>query len=190
MDVNDLEYRMYGLVPYNLSPIQQGIQFGHALQEYNNLMMYVANHEDTYETEMIDNFRAFKKWAEEDKTFIILNGGTTNNDNTSKFYGTMNQHQDTLLREKILYKNFFEPDLGDQVTGIVFLVDERVWNREKYPDHDPDPTGTMTRKLLSEGNNIVPAIHLIPETMEAYEERLGGKKNVFLRQFLRQFKLA
>jgi hypothetical protein len=30
-----LEYRMYGLVPYNLSPIQQGIQFGHGVIEYS-----------------------------------------------------------------------------------------------------------------------------------------------------------
>ena len=30
----DLEYRMYGLVPYNISPIQQGIQYGHAVVEY------------------------------------------------------------------------------------------------------------------------------------------------------------
>lgn len=29
MEQNKLEKRMYGLVPYNLSPIQQGIQFGH-----------------------------------------------------------------------------------------------------------------------------------------------------------------
>ena len=25
---------LYGLVPYNISPIQQGIQFGHAVVEY------------------------------------------------------------------------------------------------------------------------------------------------------------
>ena len=29
-----LKYRMYGLVPYNISPIQQGIQFGHGVVEY------------------------------------------------------------------------------------------------------------------------------------------------------------
>jgi len=28
------EYRMYGLVPYNISEIQKGIQFGHAVVEY------------------------------------------------------------------------------------------------------------------------------------------------------------
>jgi hypothetical protein len=29
MQEDKLELRMMGLVPYNLSPIQQGIQFGH-----------------------------------------------------------------------------------------------------------------------------------------------------------------
>lgn len=58
-----LEYRMYGLVPYNLSPIQQGIQFGHGVVEY--MRTY-------YPAPPCDS------WADNDKTFIILNGGTTN----------------------------------------------------------------------------------------------------------------
>jgi hypothetical protein len=29
---------MYGLVPYNISPIQQAIQFGHAVVEYGQKM--------------------------------------------------------------------------------------------------------------------------------------------------------
>ena len=32
--MENLELRMYGLVPYNLSPIQQSIQFGHAVVQY------------------------------------------------------------------------------------------------------------------------------------------------------------
>ena len=38
IESEDLEWRMYGIVPYNISDIQKGIQFGHAVQEYNNLM--------------------------------------------------------------------------------------------------------------------------------------------------------
>jgi len=33
--MNKHKQRMYGLVPYNISPIQQGIQFGHAVVEYS-----------------------------------------------------------------------------------------------------------------------------------------------------------
>ena len=54
---NNLEYRMYGLVPYNLSPIQQGIQFGHGVVEY------MMEHMNKPETQI---------WANRDKTFIIL----------------------------------------------------------------------------------------------------------------------
>lgn len=57
-------YKMYFLVLYNLSPIQQGIQAGHAAVEY---MLAYWHKKDC------DNR------ATNDKTFIILNGGTTNN---------------------------------------------------------------------------------------------------------------
>jgi hypothetical protein len=123
----NLELRMYGLVPYNLSGIQQGIQFGHAVQEYNNMMEY---------GESLSARIQFDKWRKEDKTFIILNGGTTNN-NPERF-GTLNKHMITLEDMEIKFATFREPDLGDQLTAIVFLVDEYVFNKEKYPDpRDP-----------------------------------------------------
>jgi hypothetical protein len=122
-----LELRMYVLTPYNLSPIQQGIQFGHAVQEYNNMMEY---------GESLSERIQFDKWRKEDKTFIILNGGTTNN-NPERF-GTLNKHMVTLEDMEIKFATFREPDLGDQLTAVVFLVDEYVFNREKYPDpRDP-----------------------------------------------------
>jgi hypothetical protein len=54
---------MYGLVNYQLSGIQKGIQFGHGVVDYG--MKYIESHE-------------YQRWAKNDKTFIILNGGTTN----------------------------------------------------------------------------------------------------------------
>jgi len=120
MDKNKLEYRMYGAVPYQLSGIQSGIQYGHAVIEYSN------HYGDTEE---------YQKWSKIDKTFIVLNGGTTN------FYlerlGSLNQMAYSLETDfSLKVARFHEPDLGDQLTGIAFLVDERVWNREKYPDYD------------------------------------------------------
>jgi len=35
-----LELRMYGIVPYNISPIQQAIQFGHAVVEYGQMARF------------------------------------------------------------------------------------------------------------------------------------------------------
>jgi len=114
-----VKYRMYGLVPYNISPIQQGIQFGHAVVEYG--LEYGHKSDDPY-----------LQWARNDKTFIILNGGTTNRN--EDHWGTLNQSVLELGRLRVQYTTFYEPDLGDQLTAIVFLVDERVWDKDKYPE--------------------------------------------------------
>ena len=115
-----VKYRMYGLVPYNISPIQQGIQFGHAVVEYS--IGRYGSHDD------------YKQWAKEDKTFIILDGGTTN-DNEERL-GSLNKSVRRLEDICIPYATFNEPDLGDQLTAVVFLVDDRVWDKEKYPEYD------------------------------------------------------
>jgi hypothetical protein len=77
--MNNLELRMYGLVPYNISPIQQGIQFGHAVVEYSQKIQSfksgILSKTETYRN--ISN--QYDEWADNWKTFIILNGGTTNN---------------------------------------------------------------------------------------------------------------
>ena len=125
--ISSYEYRMYGFVPYNISPIQQGIQFGHAVVDYQ--LHYGSTNE-------------YKKWSTKDKTFIILNGGTTNNNDPERF-GSMNMLQIDLNVWKIDYAAFHEPDLGDQLTALVFLVDERVWNYEKYPDHPLEKEGRI-----------------------------------------------
>ena len=109
---------MYGLVPYNISPIQQGIQFGHAVVEYS--IGRYGSHDD------------YEQWAKEDKTFIILDGGTTN-DNEERL-GSLNKSVRRLEDICIPYATFNEPDLGDQLTAVVFLVDDRVWDKEKYPE--------------------------------------------------------
>jgi len=169
----EYELRMYGLVNYQLSDIQKGIQFGHAVVEYIS----------TYKDDPQCN-----DWVKNWKTFIILNGGTTNNRLVKRIlfgpisipytvdedgchigmapFGTMNKHSDLLELNGIKIAKFFEPDLGDQLTSIVFIVDERVFNLDKYPDMSP---GDDYDKWL---NNI------------------GGSKNEFLRTFLRNFKLA
>lgn len=169
----NLEYRMYGLVPYNLSDIQKGIQYGHAVVEY---MSKHYAHDD-----------ACIKWAKEDKTFIILDGGTTNLGHKG-YSGTLNSYIQGLSDNRVPYATFYEPDLGDQLTAIVFLVDERVWNTEKYPDRNLNPGPEPVE--MGGGISITHAVHYPPETEESYIERLGGEQNVWLREFLSQFRLA
>lgn len=170
-----LEYRMYGLVPYNISPIQQGIQYGHAVVEYGRLC-------DKFGSKNIYN-----KWADKDKTFIILNGGTTNT-NEGRL-GSLNLDFIKLKANMIACAEFFEPDLGDQLTAVVFLVDERVFNRELYPDFVGTPYPWPANKKPSEKefskweaeNN---------KNYEKWVERIGGPKNAYLRDFLKTKRLA
>lgn len=164
-----LEYKMYGLVPYNISPIQQAIQFGHAVQEFNN--NYFATDGETGEE--------FANWRILDKTFIILNGGTTNKRGdivTGEPIGTLNQHLITLQIIQVSFATFHEPDLGDQLTAVVFLVDERVFNKKKYPDFEFVDYGDPNDEYDSQYDEWV--------------DSLGGLKNVKLREFLEQFQLA
>jgi hypothetical protein len=153
----NLELRMYGLVPYNISPIQQGIQFGHAVVEYGL---------------KFNKTEEYQEWAKHDKTFIILNGGTTNSKISIKDglpFGSINKHLSTLIENKISLSKFHEPDLGDQLTAVVFLVDERVFNKTKYPDIE-ETLGDLS-------------------WMESIPEK-DLKKILFLRNFLKDFRLA
>jgi hypothetical protein len=170
-----LEYRMYGLVPYNISPIQQGIQFGHAVVEYGQTVKGLSNLEKIY-----------NKWAKEDKTFIILNGGTTNN--TPDKLGSLNQHLRTLTDNGVATSVFHEPDLGDQLTAVVFLVDERVFNRELYPEFQEEKLPYGTRKPSKKAQ-----LELEERNESNYQkwvEKIGGPKNAFLREFLKPLRLA
>lgn len=139
-------YRMYGLTPYNLSPIQQGIQFGHAVVEYG--LLYFNNPD-------------YQQWAKNDKTFIILNGGTTNIEKP----GTLNTHEYQIEAKSIRHANFFEEDLGDQLTAVVFLVDDRVWDKETWPDYQMTYEEQETFKVMK--RNAEPED--LPGILESFE---------------------
>ena len=159
-------YRMYGLVPYNLSPIQQGIQYGHGVIEYS------LDFGDTPE---------YQKWAKKDKTFIILNGGTTNGRRfDGDLVGSLNRHGVDLTVNGIKNSRFYEPDLGDCLTSVVFLVDDRVFDRVTWPEYDgltyddgtPDPAEYWEWK------------------MKFSESEIEADKIVWLRDWLPKFRLA
>ena len=171
-----MEHRMYGLVPYNLSPIQQGIQFGHAVVEYQQSVRKLVPYEAIY-----------NKWAKNDKTFIILNGGTTNNN--SERLGSLNQHLAALLSMDIPLAEFSEPDLGDQLTAIVFLVDERVFNRTLYPDFVGTPYPWPSNKKPTERQMSIWQAENDRNYL-SWEEKIGGPTNAFLRDYLKPLRLA
>jgi hypothetical protein len=189
-----LELRMYGLVPYNISPIQQAIQFGHAVVEYGQKV-----NGNEFQLDSV----TYNDWANNWKTFIILNGGTTNHKTSLEDglpFGTLNNHLLTLMDNDIDFAQFNEPDLGDQLTAVVFIVDERVFNRKKYPDFSDWLMNSKYADLIRAelGENVYTISENIKnsnnkEDKKSYNEWssfVGGEKNVFLRDFLKNFKLA
>lgn len=191
--MKELEQRLYGLVPYNISDKQKGIQYGHAVQEINNDFI------DNNITWSEDEIEAFNTWRLENKTFIILNGGTTNNKQDSKWYGSMNKSFDEAQSAGIRVIPFSEPDLGDQLSGFVFLVDERVFKKRPYPWEDPETTTVypdfqdwLTKTIGFEKQAVdgLPIEGLYPGKYIEWLELIGGEKNLFLRNFLRNKRLA
>jgi len=171
-----LEYRMYGIIPYNISPIQAGIQFGHAVVEYQQNTRGLNGIEDIY-----------NKWASQDKTFIICNGGTTNENPEDKWYGSMQKRRDALSEAGILFAEFREPDMNNTLTAVVFLVDERVWDSELYKKFEPEIIPWSRSKPSEKQLNELEIRNR--KNYLAWEEKIGGSKNSFLREFLKGLKL-
>ena len=180
-----LKFRLYFFVPYNISPIQQAIQAGHAALEY------------AYHYGNSENYLSFIK---NDKTWIILNGGTTNSERGEDLVsiGTLNQIADQLslgdgISSPIPHAYFREPDLENALTAVCFLADERVWDYETYPDY--------VDWLINSLGYISPQ-RSVEIKMQKYEDLiknpkypewikfLGGNEIVFLRQLLKGKKLA
>ena len=193
MNNKKLELRMYGLVPYNISPIQQAIQFGHAVVEYGQKMKKLPFND-------IEVTKKYDDWADNWKTFIILNGGTTNHKTSLEDglpFGSLNNHLLTLLDNDIEFAQFNEPDLGDQLPAVVFIVDERVFNRKKYPDFEDWVIDNFGDLITGDGSAYQIA-RRIKESKSKEDQKVylswvkivGGEKNVFLRDFLKNFRLA
>jgi hypothetical protein len=191
-----LELRMYGLVPYNISPIQQSIQFGHAVVEYGQKMKYLGEHNQSLNTQYND-------WADNWKTFIILNGGTSNHSinryhqSDEPFVGSMESNLVLLEQNGIEIATFYEPDLNDMLSAVVFIVDERVFNRKKYPDFEDWVIDNYGDLIIGNGKEY-PITRRIKESNSKEDQKvyqswvkiIGGEKNVFLRDFLKNFRLA
>jgi len=147
--------RMYFFVPYNISEIQKGIQAGHAALEY---------------AEKFGQGLPYEEFIMNHKTWVILNGGTTMDfdaDRSGKS-GDLNLIAQQLYGEHIDFSYFREPDLNNALTALCFLADERVYDREKYPDLAPCKE--------DEKYDI--------ETIRSWVKGLGGRKNVVLRQLI------
>ena len=143
------KYRMYSLVLRQLSPIQKGVQSAHSIVEYI--------HKFHKSTEYI-------QWVTVDKTIIMLDGGT---------YQELKECRDTLADLGVPYAAFYEKDLGNIITSISFLVEDRVWDSKSYPANEEE--------LDDISSDFEDPVWLI---------MMGGRKNLDLRKFLMSKRLS
>ena len=167
-----MEKRMYFLVHRSLSAMQKGIQAGHAALEYS-----LNNRIDTEMWDFIKN----------DKTWIVLDGGVNND---------LKIHEEYIKNEcKTKISSFEEPDLNNCKTALCFIVDERVFNRELYPNF-PDfiaslyPNATDMKIYTAYKLHPEDVINAYSKEYNVWVEKMGGEGNVKLREYLSQFKLA
>jgi hypothetical protein len=190
-----MELRMYGFTPYQLTGIQKGIQFLHGVVKYGQLVKKLI---DKYPNshEIIKMNGDYNEWADKWQTVILLNGGTTNKNFTN--IGTLNQHLEELKKNGIVLSEMYEPDLGDQLTAVVFIVDEKVFNKKDYPEFidyvitngkNIDYTEMDPAFITYEKFSLATELEEL-ELARDWRDLLGGDKNVFLRGFLQNFRLA
>lgn len=179
------ELRLYAFVPYQLTGIQKGIQMMHASHEYNLVFAGDTNYEN---------------WKSKYKTVIVLNGGTTN-DNPEKL-GTMQLYLNELIENGIKVEFFREPDLNDSLTSFVFLAEEPSFNHKDFPFFH-EYIREQLSAIQEEEIEIIKEIVNIKKTSSLeelkkqygkmyieWEKEMGGRKNVFLKYFLNDKKLA
>lgn len=119
--------RLYFIVMYNLSPIQKGIQAGHAALEY------VEEYGDK------DDYKEFIK---NHKTWIILDGGGSEQ---------VREAQRELDAMHINHSYFIEPDLNNAMSCVTFLVPEEIYDAEKV--HYSKEEWAFGERFLSEEQN-------------------------------------
>jgi len=184
---------MYFLVLYNISDIQKGIQAGHAALEY----AHSFNDDEEYQ-----------RFVKYHKTWIILNGGTSNENGKTVYspkpidVGSMELYHIQLNEFGIKHACFYEPDLNNSLSAISLLADERVYNKKDYPDLYEFYINGFTGELdnieqyteITETINHKNAKEIIPERYPKFYLKwinsLGGMKNVYLREFLGTKRLA
>ncbi len=188
MKNKELELRMYLIVPYNIMPIQQGIQSGHAALRY--VLKYGRYNPDHIIWEFI----------EKHETWVILNGGTTNDQRelgSGQVLGTLNQIGDELRDNDVEFSFFIEPDLNNALSALCVVCDERVFNYEDYPSfidyiidlcRDDNDAAEFSIQCKLDGFESLKAEY--PIKYKKWVSNMGGEKNVFLRELLGTKKLA
>ena len=116
--------RMYGITLRHFIGRQQGIQGWHAGVRYQ------LKHDD----------KNYQKWARQNETIVLLE---TFSDTLLK------KAAKQLKRHGVKVSVFHEPDVNNCLTCIAFLIDEEVWNKQKYPLEELSDNAAWLREFIS-----------------------------------------
>lgn len=136
----EIDNRLYFFVLDKISNIQKGIGMGKAALKYFIDKEYLA---DEYEPWLVLNVSSNKHKMNDIKTIL-------------------NKHA-------VDYTSYKDPNLNNTLTIICLLVDERVYNINKYPDWDKD-------------NSEV--------TYDRWVSLMGGQSNIVLRELINKSKFG
>lgn len=114
-----MNYRLYGLVAYQLNGGQMMVQFSHAVEQY---IKEFGNTEEYQQRMSPDG----------DLTTIVLNGGTTCDVEGKE--GSLQEHIKFLEENGIKYAVFKEPDLNMATLAVAFLLPQSVYDSINYPN--------------------------------------------------------
>ena len=116
--------------------------------------------------------------------------------------GSLNQIADELVENEIEMSYMIEPDLNDALSSVCVICEERVFNKKVYPEFvdwlfdvkmykaAADATPPENKAFLRRMDVETLESHF-PEYFTEWKEKvIGGDKNLFLRELIRDLKLA
>ena len=123
------ELRLYSFINFYISPIQHGIQTGHAavrlVRKYSEAPPAIYTHADLAQSE---GKELVKRWADQHETFIVLNGGDTT---------SMDEIERVVQRQQLLpWVSFREPGINNALTCVSVVVPAAYF--EMVPEFSKD----------------------------------------------------
>ena len=92
----------------------------------------------------------------------------------------MKQLEIDLTKNGIHHSIFLEEDLNNAMTCISILIDDRVFDKTRYPNF-----------LKSSGSDVLDFCFMATkENYEQWLKNIGGEKNRYLRELLEKYHLA
>jgi len=137
------ELRCYTFTHFMLSPIQQGIQSGHASMELVN--KYFVDEDEAYRKDCTDQIF---EWIGKHKTIVCLNGGN------SKTLGELYDFVDMGEANPFPYVNFYEDEesLENVMTSVAIILPARIFETAELMRRRtlPDGVSYTHDRLLNE----------------------------------------